>query len=307
MSFKRISAVVLCLIILATAVACNKESTDEAPTQKTTVTTSTTANTSTHEADSTDGLVSQQSQTHTVSDSTLTSEDVSPNAATTSVSDSGATDESVQSTAVVAPQTSSAAHMIEMYKKAAAKSNGTAKSEQVITLVDISINNGKYESALKIVKPIMSKLLANNSTETDGITGGYQNLVESDVAQIKSYKVGNNTAIEMTLREQTDGAQSDSKSGPVGHAISTVGDIGVVTAQLNDLGLPIEISAENTTIRYTNPTVKVIIGRDGKIICGTWNYTVEILLNDYKVGGSNVETTSVVLNNTITVNGGFKK
>ena len=100
---------------------------------------------------------------------------------------------------------------------------------------------------------------------------------------------------------------SDSFGGTVGHAITTVGDINIVADQFNDLGLPIEISAENTVIRYTNPVVKVLIGPDGKIINGTWSYTVEITLNDYYVGKSPVETTTVVLDNVITVNGGFSK
>ncbi len=195
----------------------------------------------------------------------------------------------------------------QAYKKAAVKSASSVKSQQAISLSAVSINNGQYENVIDFIMPIMSKLLANNSTETDGITGGYENITGYDIAQAKIYSVGQNTAIEMVMKEQTDGANSDSLGGTVGHAITTVGDIKVVTTQLNDLGLPIEVSAENTVIHYRNPIVKVLIGPDGKIINGTWSYTVEIVLNNYKVGSSPVETTSVVLDNTITVNGGFGK
>lgn len=199
------------------------------------------------------------------------------------------------------------AEIVDLYKKAAQESNPTVKSEQKITLSDISINNGQFGSGMKFVKSIISVFLNNNSKETNGITGGYANLNEADVREAKIYKVGSNTAIEMVMHEQTDGANSNSLGGSVGHAISTVGDIGVVTAQLNDLGLPIEISEKDTTIHYTKPTVKVLVDPNGKIIKGTWSYTVEIRLNNYKVGGTTVDNTSVIMDNLITVNGGFNK
>lgn len=197
--------------------------------------------------------------------------------------------------------------IIDAYKNAAKKSNSKVKSEQGIELKNISVNNGEYEGVFDFIMPIMSKLLANNSTEKDGITGGYNNLVASDVASAKAYKVGNNIAIEMVMKEQVSGAREDALSGSVGHAITAVGDIGVVTKQLKDLGLPIEISEKDTKIYYTNPTVKVLINSNGEIINGTWRYTVDINLNNYKAFGKAVDTTSVVMDNIITVNGGFKK
>lgn len=199
------------------------------------------------------------------------------------------------------------AEIADTYKKAAIKSASSVKSLQSISLSSVSINNGQYENVIEFIMPIMSKFLSNNSKETDGITGGYENITGTDIAQAKIYAIGKNKAIEMVMKEQTDGADSDSFGGTVGHAITTVGDINIVADQFNDLGLPIEISAENTVIRYTNPVVKVLIGPDGKIINGTWSYTVEITLNNYNVGNSPVETTTVVLDNVITVNGGFSK
>ncbi len=199
----------------------------------------------------------------------------------------------------------SAAKIIEVYKNAAAKSESSVKSAQVINLNDVSINNGQFEGAINFVMPIMSKLLANNAKEKDGITGGYENLTEADVASAKAYKTGNYIAIELVMKEQTSGARSGAESGSVGHAITAVGDIGQVVDQLVDLGLPIEISENDTQIHYTKPVVKVLVDSNGKIVKGTWSYTVDIGLNNYKVGGKMVETTSVVLDNIITVNGGF--
>lgn len=197
--------------------------------------------------------------------------------------------------------------IVEVYKNAAQKSNSSAKSAQSINLKNISVNNGQYEGLFEFITPIMSKLLANNSTDKDGITGGYINLTSADVAQAKAYEMGDNIAVELVMIEQTSGANDDALSGSVGHAITAVGDIGEVVQQLTDLGLPLEISEKDTKIYYTNPVVKVLINSNGEIVSGTWEYTVEISLNNYKAFGKAVETTSVIMDNIITVNGGFKK
>lgn len=215
------------------------------------------------------------------------------------------TNEVTEKPASVNPSDWTKSEIIDAYKKAAENSDKTAKSEKAITMKDFSINNSQYENVIDFVMPIMSKLLANNSTAEDGITGGYQNLSEADVKSAKAYSVGSNTAIELVLNNQTDGPYADALGGSVGHAITAVGDISVVTDQINDLGIAIQISEKDTKINYTNATVKVLIDQDGNIVKGTWKYTVDIQLNNYKVGKSTVEQTSVVMDNVITVNGGF--
>jgi hypothetical protein len=76
-------------------------------------------------------------------------------------------------------------------------------------------------------------------------------------------------------------------------------------SQLNDKGLPIEISVEDTLITYSEPVIKVLVGSDGKIVKGTWSCNIEISLSDYKFAGSAVDSTKVILNNKITAGGGF--
>lgn len=195
----------------------------------------------------------------------------------------------------------------DFYKKAARKSDSKVRSEQKIVLKDISVNNGQFEGFFDFIMPIMSKLLEKNSKGFDGITGGYNNLTESDISSAKAYKSGKNTAIEMVMKKQISGASDDALSGSVGHAISAVGDIGAVVKQLTDLGLPLELSDKDTKIYYTNPTVKVLINENGEIVNGTWKYTVEIRMDNYKAFGKAVENTSVIMDNTLTVNGGFEK
>ena len=191
--------------------------------------------------------------------------------------------------------------IIEEYKKAAKKTHSSAKSNQNVTLKKISINNGEYDNAISMVKPLIAKFIESNSTQFDGITGGFENLVSKDVKSAKAYKSSDGTVIEMTMVEQTAGAKEDALSGSVGHAITTVGDISEVTGDLSAMGLPLELSEKDTKIYYTNPVVKVVIGADGKITSGTWSYTVEICMNNMKAFGKTVDKASITMENTITL------
>ena len=191
--------------------------------------------------------------------------------------------------------------IIEEYKKAAIKSNPTVKSTQKISIKEMSVNDGEYESAMSFIKTIISKFLESNSTEKEGITGGFENLVPQDVNSARAYKDGNNIVIEMLMVEQTSGAKEDALSGSVGHAITAVGDIDEVIKDLADRGLPLELSEEDTKIYYTNPVVEVVINENGEIISGTWSYTVEISMNNFKAFGQTVEKAKIVMDNIITV------
>ncbi len=191
--------------------------------------------------------------------------------------------------------------IVEEYKKAARKSNSTAKSTQRIALKEININNGEHDNEISLIKPIIAKFLESNSTEKEGITGGFENLIPQDVSSAKAYKSGNDIIIEMFMVEQTSGAKDDALSGSVGHAITTVGDISEVVKDLADMGLSLELSEEDTKIYYTNPSLKVNVNDNGEIISGTWSYTVEISMNNFKAFGKNVDKASIVMENTIIV------
>ena len=217
--------------------------------------------------------------------------------------------QSETSTSVLAddPAMWNVAQTVDFYKNAAVKTNAGAKSLRSISLTGISINNGQYAGVMDFVSSIMNKIISKNSTEVDGITGGFASLSETDVKTAKAYKSGSSTVIEMTMIEQTDGAKDDMNGGTVGHAMSVVGDISVVVEQLKEYGLPIELSENDTKIYYTDPVLKVVIDENGKIVNGTWSYTVDINMNNYKVFGTSVNSTSVVMQNVITLNGGFSK
>ncbi len=193
--------------------------------------------------------------------------------------------------------------LIEMYKTAAQKSHSAVKSVQKISMKDFSIDNGgAINSIMKMFLPVISKVVENNSTEFDGITGGYTKLTIDDISDISYTKNGENINIKMTMKEQIDSGTSDINSGTVGHAISVVSDLGAVFNQLKDSGIPISVTNENIVMTYKNANVDVTIDKDGNITNGTWSYDVTLDLNNFSVGGTVVPKASVIISNIISVN-----
>lgn len=197
------------------------------------------------------------------------------------------------------------AKIIEFYKNAAVLTGNSVQSSQTVGLQDISVNNGALGGVFSFVTPILSSFLSGSATVTDGITGDFEKLTADDVISARAYESSVGTVVEITLKEQTDKGNADTSDGSVAHGIYIVGDLLSVMGQLKEKGLPIDINTENTEIKYTNPVIKAVISPEGKIVNGTWSCTVEIGLYDYKFAGSSVDSTKVVLDNKITVNGGF--
>ena len=294
MCFKKYIALILTVVTVFSLSACGKEKNSDNPQENTTdntidinheLTDSIADNTTTSSVDGTD--TSGSSVTEPSSVDTSENLSVPANAPTKNNND---------------PSEWSAEQIVEAYKTAAKKTHSSVKSQHRIEMKEVLVN-GKE---IGFVVPIMSAFLKSNETDKDGITGGYNNLTAADVASAKAYKNGSATVIEMTMKKQTSGASEDANSGSVGHAVTGVGDIGAVAKQLEDK-LPLEINYNETKIYYTNPTVKVLIDPNGKIVNGTWQYTVDIRLNNYKAFGQPVDSTSIVMVNTLTLNGGFKK
>lgn len=172
--------------------------------------------------------------------------------------------------------------IVEFYKAAAARSKGV-KSKQTMTMTDIGVNNGNgfLGKFVEFMTPVFKSLLEKNSTEFDGITGGYENLVVADTKTVKAYKSGEYTVVEMTMKEQIDGAHGDTYSGTVGHAISVVGDLQVVQDEMPTFKM--NLDEAGVKLRYTNPKLRVKINKDGIIEKGTWTYDVDITIANLTV------------------------
>lgn len=288
MKLKKILILSMVCAILFSASACNKNNS-----------TDTFAETLTYE---------YISENLSVNANESTTEHISETAETTTNVQTETTTEEQTTVLKDDPSNWSKSKIVDFYKQAAANS-ATAKSKQTMTLADVSFNDGDgaINNMFKLIKPIVTGILANNSTEFDGITGGHQNIVETDIATAKAYASGENIVIEMTMIEQTDGAHGDRYSGTVGHSISVVGDISTVLDMLKDTGISATVSDEGISMTYTKPQLKVLIDRDGKIVNGSWSYNVDLQLANYSVGSVTIDKTSVVIDYLITVNDGFSE
>lgn len=195
--------------------------------------------------------------------------------------------------------------IVDFYKAAAAKSNPTAKSSQVMVLNKLIINNG--EGALgfftKILEPAIRSVVEKNALEFDGITGGFHDLSVSDTKSVKAYKSGEYTVVEMTLKNQTDDIHADQYAGTVGHGITVLGDISRVIAEFPQFD--VDLSNAKIDIHYVNAGFKVKINKDGIIEKGTWQYTCDPDISNVKISGINVHTAEAEIDYIITVGGGF--
>lgn len=197
------------------------------------------------------------------------------------------------------------AEVVNFYKAAAQKST-SAKSVQKMTMdngMDVKINNSALEFAIGLAEPIIKAALKANSTEFDGITGGYNDLVPSDAKTAKAYKEGNYTVVEMVMVEQVDDAYGDTYKGTVGHAISVVGNIAVVADNFPDW--TINFKDAFVELRYKNPVVKVRINDKGIIEKGTWSYVVGVKVQGLQIEKVIVEDAKTDINYVITTGGGF--
>lgn len=201
--------------------------------------------------------------------------------------------------------------IVEFYKAAAIKSKTKVKSVQKMTLEEMVVNDGDglLGTLVEMITPFLISALEDSSTEFDGITGGYENLELSDAESVKAYKSGEYTVVEMTMKEQIDGAHGNLHSGTVGHAISVVGDLAVVEEALPNF----EIGFDEADIKlhYKNPKFRAKINKDGIIEKGTWTYDVYITVANLYVGGRRLPLSATVksgygtVDYIITVGGGF--
>ena len=201
--------------------------------------------------------------------------------------------------------------IVAFYKAAAIRSKTEVKSIQKMTLEEMVVNDGDgfLGTLVEMITPFLISALEDSSTEFDGITGGYEKLELSDAESVRAYRSGEYTVVEMTMKEQVDGAHGDLHSGTVGHAISVVGDLAVVEEALPNF----EIRFEEAEVKLhdKNPKLKVKINKDGIIEKGTWTYDVYVTIANLYVGGRRLPLSATVksgygtVDYVITVGGGF--
>lgn len=282
---KRISALLIAAALIFTLAACGNgekiDSQEEKVTYTETVEENVTENTELAKAPEETALTTQEASREAAEETTT----------------------EVQS--AVDPSQWSKEEIIAFYKNAAAKSNPTAKSSQIMVLNKLIINNG--EGALgfftKILEPAIRSVIKKNELNFDGITGGFKNLSVNDTNSVKAYKSGEYTVVEMTLKNQTDGLHANEHDGSVGHAVSVLGDISKVLEAFPQFN--VNLDNADIAVNYVNASVKVKINKDGIIEKGTWKYTCDPDISNVEISGINVKTADAEIDYIITVGGGF--
>ena len=195
--------------------------------------------------------------------------------------------------------------IVYMYKQAATKSHDIVESSQTMSMPTMNVNDGGglLGTFIRMAKPIIDSVIKKQATSYPGITGGYKNLVASDIDTAKAYKEGNYTVIEMRMVEQTDGLYGDAQSGTVGHAINVLGNVATAVAEFPDFDIKYEEA--DIKIHYADPIVKVRINENGVIEKGTWSYLSKIDIKHLAIGSVMIDTAYAEIEYVIVVGGGF--
>ncbi|MBQ8016046.1 MAG: hypothetical protein IJ264_07690 [Clostridia bacterium] len=284
---KRIIALLIALIMLVLFVSCdngNKKQNEEIET--------TTCSETQTEPETTDETAETQPMVETTNESAVNKSEESAESTTAA-------------TKPIEPSQWSDKEIIDFYKKAAEKSNSKAKSNQIMVLDELIINDGDGALGffIRILEPAIASVIKKNAFDFDGITGGFANLQVSDAKSIKAYKSGEYTVVEMTMKEQTDGIHGDAYAGSVGHAITVLGDISKVLAEFPQFDVDVENA--DIDVHYVDATVKVKINKDGIIEKGTWKYTCDPEIRHLDISGIMIDKADAKIDYIITVGGGF--
>ncbi len=173
------------------------------------------------------------------------------------------------------------ATVVAYYNAAVKKTNkeGAPAGQSTMKLDGDITGDGAIGVILKVLNPAAKKALEKNSTPTDYIPGKGE-LKASDVTRAEAVSANGVTTIKLSIKEQTDGSDADSKAGPVGRAVGTLGSI---DGALEELGAELTEGRDTVKLTYKNSSVKCTINeKTGKITTGAWVYSVHIFIGDAK-------------------------
>ena len=286
---KKLLAILTVFAMLFSFVACNKDTNNTDPTNEAVT-------------DSSETVTDEQAKDITVGS---TDESVSATEGIT-----GVTDTTKVTVPLTDPSTWTKEQIVEYYKNAAINSKSQKSVEKkVLSSMVVNDGDGFIGKMVEKITPFLISALEDSQVEFDGITGGYEDLVPEDVQSAKAYKSGNYIVVEMTMKEQVDGAHGDRYGGTVGHAISVVGDLAVVQEALPNF--EIGLDKADIKLHYRKPVLKVKINKDGVIEKGTWSYVIYITAANLYVGARRLPLSATIksahgtVDYIITVGGGF--
>lgn len=172
-----------------------------------------------------------------------------------------------------------ASAIADFYNQAVAKTSSVNGSKTLVLLKPIE-GSGAMDTILKVLEPIVYKVLQANSEsvyEIPGSSGG--ELLASDIASATAISKNGQTKIRITLKNQVDGPDSDkNNAGPVSRGIGTLGNIDVA---LEELGATLTSGRDTVKLTYKDAYIDCVVDDEtGKIVSGTWKYTTDVLIGD---------------------------
>ena len=171
--------------------------------------------------------------------------------------------------------------VLDFYKTAAKNTEKIdARQNMSIESLDVTPRNSFEKGLLTFFQSIASAGLKAHSTPRTDVPGNHQNLQTSDLNSANAIVSGQYTIVTLNVKSQEDNKDvMDSKLGPVGHAVGTIGDLNQVFEAMS--AIPVDPSHGDIVLRYDNCKVVVKINNEtGKIETGTWSYIVNVTLTD---------------------------
>ena len=150
------------------------------------------------------------------------------------------------------------------------------KGHQTMTLAGKISGDGAIGTILKVLEPAVDKALAKNSKETDWVPGANDGaLLGSDIKDCYAKTENGKTTVYIELKSQTDGSDCDSNTaGPVARGMSTLGSI---DGALSELGAELTSGRETVSLTYRDAYIECVVDEaTGKIVSGTWHYVVDV-------------------------------
>ncbi|MBQ2774926.1 MAG: hypothetical protein IJF40_03415 [Clostridia bacterium] len=172
--------------------------------------------------------------------------------------------------------------VLDFYKFAATKTDTIDATQHMsIESIDFAPKNDFQKSLLSLFRGLADVALKANSTPRTDVPGFYQNLETGDLNSANAIVSDNYTIVTLNVKSQEETEDTtDWESGPVGHAVGTLGDFSLVLEAFKP-AISFDHSAGDVTLRYDNCKVVVKINnKTGKIETGTWGYTVNVTLNN---------------------------
>ncbi|MBR4451820.1 MAG: hypothetical protein IKS39_08300, partial [Clostridia bacterium] len=174
--------------------------------------------------------------------------------------------------------------IVEKYNSIGSAVTGfTGKSH--MTLVDGSLRmDGPAGRLLPTLEEAVKSTFERKSYDVNEFPGNPPVKAE-DIAGASMKSENGKTVIALVLEDQTDGFEADPKNGgPVSRGIGTMGS---VKDALDEMGAKIDSGAETVSLKYSNAVIRVEIDEStGKVVSGTWEYTVLIKVADARMSMS---------------------